>query len=126
MVVAKALERSDQRPGVARGAQPQIDLVGVALARASFEHGDELLHDFGDGHAAALGHLAAIVVNKNQVEIGVVRHLGRAQPAHRDRHQPQRRRNRDARRHFGPRQLERAAQHHFGEQAKLGLHRVGV
>ena len=61
-----------------------------------------------------------------EIKIRVVGHLGRAQPAHRDRHQLHRRRNRDACGDFGPRQLERAPQHDFGEQAKLGPHRVGV
>ena len=126
MVVAKTVERGHQRPRVARGAKPQIDLVGVALARARFEHGDEFLHNPGGGHAAILGHFAPVVVDKNEIEVRVIRHLGRAQPAHRKRHQLQRRRNRDARGDVGPCQLQRAAQHDLGEETKLGMYRVGV
>ena len=59
MVFAKAVQRRDQRAGIARWAQPQIDLVSVAFAGARLEDRDQPLHDARGRFAAAGGRLAA-------------------------------------------------------------------
>ena len=115
MIFAKPLQRGDQRSRIARGAQAQVELVGVALARARFEDRDQLLRDSRRDLAAAAGDFGAIVIDENQIEVGVVRHLARAEPAHRNRAQAHRGGNREARRGLNSREHQRLVQHRFGQ-----------
>src|SRR5208282_773059 len=72
MIVAETRQRRDQRAGVARRAQAQVELVGVALAGARFEDRDQLLRDSRRDFPAARRDFRAIVIDKDQIEVGVV------------------------------------------------------
>jgi hypothetical protein len=121
MVLAEALQRGNQRSGITRGPQPQIDFVHIAFAGARFQDRDQLLHDAWRGFPLGAG-LRLVAIDENQVQVGIVRHLTRTQPAHRDRAQRQLRGDRKAAGNLGAGHVERLVEHGFSQQGQFGLH----
>src|SRR5580698_7039804 len=85
MVFAKARQRRHQWTSIARRPQSQIELVGEAFAGRRLQDGNQPLHN-SRRHFARTGRwVSGIVIDKNEVEVGIIGHLASAQPAHRNR-----------------------------------------
>lgn len=88
MVVQERLQRGDQGAGIARRAQAGIQLVNIPFTGLGGKDRDQLLGQLGKvfmiGNLLIAVRLSLVIVDENDIQIGVVVQLTAPQLAHAD------------------------------------------